>query len=76
MVEIIGPDGELCAAVPHTFEATNADACLTIRWVVVGTPAGVSDDDIIFSAPENLTTNITVPINGEYQFAVECCEAG
>lgn len=75
MVEIQGPEGDLCAGIPLTYQAINAENCLTIEWVVIGSPDGVSDDDIVFSAPFNLVTNITVPIEGEYQFSVNCCEA-
>lgn len=73
MAEVFGPEGTLCAGVAYTFEALEAEECLLINWVVIGAPAAVSFDDVVFSAPQSLITQITVPIEGEYQFSFECC---
>lgn len=77
MIDIVGPVGDdLCEGVPHPFEALiGTEDCLTIQWVVTNTPPGVGANDVIITSPKNLSTNIIVPIEGEYAFSVECCEA-
>lgn len=74
MVEILGPEGDLCAGIAHAFQAINADNCLTIEWIVLGTPDGVDFENVQFSSPYSLFTDITVPVVGEYSFAVRCRE--
>lgn len=71
-MEVLAPDGELCAGVPYPYEAIDAGSCLTIQWTVILKPFGVNDADIVFSAPNSEETNITVPIDGLYRFGYIC----
>lgn len=71
-MEVLAPEGDLCAGVPYPLEAIDAAECVTIEWVVILKPAGVNDADIIFSAPNSEETNVTVPIEGRYRFGYNC----
>lgn len=74
MADVRGPTGDLCAGIPHDFEAENAGNCVAVEWVVVSTPAGVNAADVVFTAPNSVLTSIIVPIEGRYSFAVRCFE--
>ena len=75
MASISGPAGDLCAGVNHQFEVVDAANCLTIEWKAQRVPDGVSLNDVVFSAPYSLITDITVPVDGSYYFTAICCQA-
>ena len=63
-----GPDDQLCAGRWYQFH--ESDDVLSYEWVVVSSPAAVSNDDVEFTAPLGKVTFIRVPIEGQYCFAV------
>ena len=71
---VIAPEGILCAGQPQLYGSEGCDDAVTVTWVCTLKPEAVSDDDIFYSAQNSLSTLITVPIEGEYSFAIECCE--
>ena len=70
---ILPPSGDLCAGVPYRYVALDSQSCLTIEWVLVSYPVAANPADVIISAPFSLITDITVPVSGEYSFALRCC---
>ena len=74
MINVIAPAGPLCAGQPQLYESEGAEDCIIVQWVCTLKPEAVSEDDIEYSAPNSESTLITVPIEGEYAFALECCE--
>ncbi len=76
MAEVDAPSGDqLCAGIPHNYSALDVTDCLTVEWFALTLPAGVSEDDILYSAQNSLQTQITVPVQGDYTFTFSCCRA-
>lgn len=72
--EVNAPEGPLCVGQFYELSAVNCGNAQTVNWVLIDGPPGVEEDDIFFTAKQNLTTKISVPFEGDYIFAVEYCE--
>lgn len=44
------------------------------QWVVTSTPDGVDFEDVTFLSPNAEETYVTVPLEGDYDFAVTCLD--
>ena len=71
---VTGPTGDLCAGTAYDLTSQGCEAAASVRWVVVTTPAAVSADEVVFASQEALNTTVTVPIEGEYSFSIQCCD--
>jgi hypothetical protein len=69
---VIAPVGDLCAGLPHLFTSEGCEGADFVQWVSTTRPDGVSEADIIYSSPNALETYITLPIDGDYAFSIEC----
>lgn len=73
---IIGPDSDsdnpLCTV--SDIELT-AECEGKIKWLCTRAPTGATTDQLVFSAPEGLTTKVTLPLGVKGQWAVVavCC---
>jgi len=63
---------ELCADLPQQL-ISSCPGALIVEWVVLNTPPGVNASDVTFDPPGNFETMVTVPLEGTYSFAIECC---
>lgn len=74
MCDVIAPEGPLCAGQLYTFTTANCDDAVTVNWSLLLGPNGVADSEIFYSAQQNKTTLISVPVEGVYSFVIESCE--
>lgn len=74
--EAVAPAGvEFCAGVPQSLTSVGCENAASVLWIAVATPFGVNPDDVIFTTPQQLSTDVIVPVSGlGYAFAIKCCE--
>lgn len=67
------PEGPLC--VGQFYEITSDfNGMGTVQWVATATPDGVDPSDVTFLGGQSTTALVSVPVEGNYAFAIECCE--
>ena len=67
------PDGTLCVG---QFYALSSDYIGQgpVRWVSLTRPEGIQDSDITYLGGGRANALVSVPVEGTYSFALECCE--
>ena len=66
-------DGAVCAQDRFTLTAVGCDDALGVEWQAVTMPDAVSADEIVFTNPLGLVTEVILPtLDGDYGFVVKC----
>ena len=68
----VEPKDKYCALAATLLTANCPDALIG-EWIIKSVPVGVNPDDVNFTSIFNPVTNVSVPLQGRYLFAFECC---